>query len=81
MIALADRIAVMYRGRILGVVPPDTPREQIGLLMAGVDERVAKVEAAEHPTEISQAVAGSGPAESGPSGSGESAERSAEEGA
>jgi simple sugar transport system ATP-binding protein len=26
----------MYRGRILAVVPPDTPREEIGLLMAGV---------------------------------------------
>nr|WP_296068711.1 ABC transporter ATP-binding protein [uncultured Actinoplanes sp.] len=33
---LADRVAVMYRGRILAIVPPDTPREQIGLLMAGV---------------------------------------------
>jgi simple sugar transport system ATP-binding protein len=36
VMALADRIAVMYRGRILAVVPPDTPREDIGLLMAGV---------------------------------------------
>jgi simple sugar transport system ATP-binding protein len=36
VIGLADRIAVMYRGRILAVVPPDTPREEIGLLMAGV---------------------------------------------
>jgi general nucleoside transport system ATP-binding protein len=34
--SLADRIAVMYRGEILAVVPPDTPREEIGLLMAGV---------------------------------------------
>ncbi len=33
---LADRIAVMYRGRVIGVVGPDTPRERIGLLMAGV---------------------------------------------
>jgi simple sugar transport system ATP-binding protein len=33
---LADRIAVMYRGRILAVVDPDTPREEIGLLMAGI---------------------------------------------
>lgn len=33
--SLADRIAVMYRGRILAEVPPDTPREEIGLLMAG----------------------------------------------
>jgi general nucleoside transport system ATP-binding protein len=36
VIALADRIAVMYRGRIIAIVPPDTPREEIGLLMAGV---------------------------------------------
>ncbi len=36
VLALADRIAVMYRGKVLAVVPPDTPREQIGLLMAGV---------------------------------------------
>ena len=34
--ALADRIAVMYRGRIVGVVPPDTSREALGLMMAGV---------------------------------------------
>jgi simple sugar transport system ATP-binding protein len=38
VIALADRIAVMYRGRILAVVPPDTPREEIGLLMAGITD-------------------------------------------
>jgi simple sugar transport system ATP-binding protein len=34
--SLADRIAVMYRGKILAVVPPETPREELGLLMAGV---------------------------------------------
>ena len=34
--ALADRIAVMYRGRIVGVVPADTSREVLGLMMAGV---------------------------------------------
>jgi ABC-type uncharacterized transport system ATPase subunit len=34
--SLADRIAVMYRGRILAIVGPDTPSEEIGLLMAGV---------------------------------------------
>jgi simple sugar transport system ATP-binding protein len=33
--ALADRILVMYRGRIVGIVPGDTPREQLGLMMAG----------------------------------------------
>jgi general nucleoside transport system ATP-binding protein len=40
--ALADRIAVMYRGRILAIVSPDTPREEIGLLMAGVVEKGTK---------------------------------------
>jgi general nucleoside transport system ATP-binding protein len=38
VVALADRIAVMYRGRVLAVVPPETPREKLGLLMAGVTE-------------------------------------------
>jgi simple sugar transport system ATP-binding protein len=33
--ALADRIAVMYRGTIIGIVPGDTPRETLGLMMAG----------------------------------------------
>ena len=33
--ALSDRIAVMYDGRIVATVPPDIPREQLGLLMAG----------------------------------------------
>jgi simple sugar transport system ATP-binding protein len=34
--ALADRVAVMYRGRIVGIVPPNTSREVLGLMMAGV---------------------------------------------
>ncbi len=38
VLALADRIAVMYRGRILDTVTPDTPRERIGLLMAGITD-------------------------------------------
>ena len=38
VIALADRIAVMYRGSIIDIVPADTPREQLGRLMAGVHE-------------------------------------------
>ncbi|WP_139416694.1 ABC transporter ATP-binding protein [Agromyces laixinhei] len=33
--ALADRIMVMYRGQIVGIVPGDTPREKLGLMMAG----------------------------------------------
>jgi len=38
VMALADRIAVMCQGRIVGVVPANTSREQIGLLMAGVEQ-------------------------------------------
>ncbi len=38
VLALADRVAVMFEGRIVGVVDPDTSREEIGLLMAGVSE-------------------------------------------
>jgi len=37
VIALADRIAVMYRGRIIGIVPSSTPRATLGQLMAGVE--------------------------------------------
>lgn len=36
VIALADRIAVMYEGRIVDIVPSDTPRATLGQLMAGV---------------------------------------------
>jgi len=36
VLALADRIAVMYRGRIVDIVGPDTPREVLGQLMAGI---------------------------------------------
>ncbi|MFM1952295.1 MAG: hypothetical protein RJA33_1089 [Actinomycetota bacterium] len=36
VVALADRIAVMYRGEIIAIVPADTSREDLGLLMAGV---------------------------------------------
>jgi simple sugar transport system ATP-binding protein len=38
VMALADQIAVMCRGRIVGVVPQGTSREQIGLMMAGVEQ-------------------------------------------
>ncbi|AWB88580.1 ABC transporter ATP-binding protein [Homoserinimonas hongtaonis] len=35
VVALADRILVMYRGGIIGIVPGDTPRDVLGLMMAG----------------------------------------------
>ncbi|ACY99719.1 MULTISPECIES: ABC transporter ATP-binding protein [Thermomonospora] len=39
--ALADRIAVMYRGKIMAIVPPETSREDIGCLMAGTSPDAA----------------------------------------
>jgi simple sugar transport system ATP-binding protein len=33
--ALADRILVMYEGRIVGELPPTASDEQLGLLMTG----------------------------------------------
>lgn len=36
VISLADRIAVMYRGEFIAIVPATTSREDLGLLMAGV---------------------------------------------
>ncbi len=35
VVALADRIMVLYRGRIVGIVAADTPREVLGLMMTG----------------------------------------------
>ncbi len=40
VVALADRIAVMYRGGIVGIVPGDTPRDVLGLMMAGAHSGV-----------------------------------------
>jgi simple sugar transport system ATP-binding protein len=36
VLALADRIAVMYRGKIVGIVGADATRETLGKMMAGV---------------------------------------------
>ena len=53
VMALADRIAVMYRGRIVGVVDrAEDNRELIGLLMAGrASRRAAEVEPVEEEEE------------------------------
>ena len=41
VMALADRIAVMYRGEILEIVDSGVTREELGLLMAGVVKKKA----------------------------------------
>lgn len=51
---LADRIAVMYRGKIVGIVPGDTSRDVLGLMMAGVPLEEAEQEAATHHTVMAQ---------------------------
>jgi len=52
IISLSDRIAVMYKGQIMAIVPAEgVNKEYLGLLMAGVkpDERAAAVPEAEEP--------------------------------
>jgi len=50
VLALADRIAVVYRGKIIGVLPAGSSRDEVGLMMAGVSAREAHVAAEEHPS-------------------------------
>jgi simple sugar transport system ATP-binding protein len=44
---LSDRIAVLYRGRLMGIVDGDTPRDVLGLMMAGMHADEAAAAAAE----------------------------------
>jgi general nucleoside transport system ATP-binding protein len=39
--SLADRILVIYEGRIVGELPPDASEEQLGILMTGGSRRTA----------------------------------------
>ena len=55
VLALADRIVVMYRGRIVGTVPGGTDRDVLGLMMAGVPLDEARVQAASHHTLLGEA--------------------------
>jgi simple sugar transport system ATP-binding protein len=47
---MADRIAVMYRGKIVGIVDGSTDRDVLGLMMAGVSAEDAAEQAAVRPT-------------------------------
>lgn len=53
--ALGDRIAVMYRGAVVGVVPAGTDRDVLGLMMAGVPFEEAREEAAGRQTVLAAA--------------------------
>jgi simple sugar transport system ATP-binding protein len=50
--SLTDRVAVMYRGKVVGVVPADTPRDELGLMMAGASRSEAHEVAIENPTTL-----------------------------
>ncbi|QGQ20052.1 ATP-binding cassette domain-containing protein [Cellulomonas sp. JZ18] len=73
VLALADRIAVMYRGTIVGVVDggPGADRDVLGLMMAGVPLEQARAQAARHHTALGAAdaeAAGPEPATGGSDG-------------
>jgi simple sugar transport system ATP-binding protein len=53
VLGLADRIAVMYRGKIIGELPAGASRDEVGLMMAGVPAEQAHAEAQEHPSALS----------------------------
>jgi simple sugar transport system ATP-binding protein len=56
VLGLADRIAVMYRGRIVGIVDnKDVDRDVLGLMMAGVPLEEAQQQAAEHHSTLGEA--------------------------
>ena len=64
--ALADRIAVMYEGRITGVRPPTVPVEELGLLMAGAEIPDSQApRSAAQPEAAPSGAAQSGAAQSG----------------
>jgi general nucleoside transport system ATP-binding protein len=52
VLGLADRIAVMYRGKIVGILPAGASRDEVGLMMAGATQEQAHIEAEAHPTAI-----------------------------
>ncbi len=54
VLGLADRILVMYRGRIIGELPAGASRDEVGLMMAGVPAEQAVAEAAEHRSVLAE---------------------------
>ena len=35
VLTLSDRVAVLFEGKLMGIVSPETPRENLGRLMGG----------------------------------------------
>jgi len=55
VLGLADRIAVMYRGKIIGELPAGSSRDEVGLMMAGVPAEQAAEQAELHPSALTVA--------------------------
>ncbi|WP_354187033.1 ABC transporter ATP-binding protein [Arthrobacter sp. UYCu712] len=52
VIELADRIAVLYKGKLVGIVPAGTGRDVLGLMMAGLSPADAQADtASKHPAQ------------------------------
>jgi general nucleoside transport system ATP-binding protein len=58
--ALADRIAVMYEGRITGFRPPTVPAEELGRLMAGGSDEAPGPSGSEPTPSAPTAIPGAG---------------------
>ena len=58
--ALADRIAVMYEGRLTGFRPPTVPVEELGLLMAGATDQAPGPSGSEPTPSAPTAIPGAG---------------------
>ncbi len=52
VLQLADRIAVLYKGRLIGIVDASTPRDVLGLMMAGVSPEEADDAHKDSPDDI-----------------------------
>jgi simple sugar transport system ATP-binding protein len=70
--ALADRIAVLYGGKVMGVVEPDTPRDVLGLMMAGSPLDEARAAAAQmEPGPVAAEATDAPPSQTAPAAEGE----------
>jgi general nucleoside transport system ATP-binding protein len=52
VLGLADRIVILYRGKIIGELPAGASRDEVGLMMAGVPAERAHREAEINPTAL-----------------------------
>lgn len=63
---LADRIAVLYKGKLVGIVPAGTSRDVLGLMMAGLSpDEAAQTDQAHHHARHSAESTPTSPAEGG----------------